>query len=91
MLLATQNKPAETREQLSSEALKCSRADPDISYWTASAYALLGDKEAALEWLERTIDLGFENRELFENDPTLASLYHEDGFKGLMERIATLP
>jgi len=62
-------------------------ADYDIAYWTASAYALLGEKDAAFEWLERAVKLGIEDRVWLENDKTLDSLRDDKRFAELMQSI----
>lgn len=90
MLLAAQDKPAEAREQLSPTALERARADHDIAYWTASAFSLLGERDAAMEWVKQSIDLGMENRKLFEADPAFEGLRDESKFKGLMDRISNM-
>jgi predicted Zn-dependent protease len=89
LLLAFQKRAAEAREQLTPIALERARADHDVAYWAASAYALLDEKEAAMKWLKRSIALGMENRNLFETDPTLAGLHEEHEFKEIMDRIST--
>ena len=90
MLLASQKRAAEAREQLSPTALERARADYDIAYWTAAAYSLLAETAAALKWLELSIDLGMENRRLFETDPAFEGLRDEDKFKELMDRISNV-
>ncbi len=87
IFLAAQNKSKEARENLSESALKNASADYDISYWVASAYALLGETDAAFEWLERTVKLGIEDRDRLENDKTLDNLRDDKRFQDLLQRI----
>ncbi len=47
------------------------------AYNIACCYALLGDKEAALKWLEKAFEIGFRDLELAQTDSDLQSL-HED-------------
>lgn len=70
--------------ELSDRVIEIADADHDIAYWTGSVYALEGDKEKALKWLERAIELGNENREWFESDPNWESLHEDERFKELM-------
>ena len=55
-------------------------ADHDLAYWTAAAYALLGQEERALSWLERSMKLGFEDRKWIENDKCFISLRNFNDF-----------
>jgi serine/threonine protein kinase/tetratricopeptide (TPR) repeat protein len=88
MYLAKQGKIDEAHSQLARpEVEKAADADHDAALWTASAYALLGEKEKALDWLEHTVKLGNENRPWFERAPSLASIREEPRFIKLMENI----
>ncbi|HYP29794.1 MAG TPA: protein kinase [Blastocatellia bacterium] len=51
------------------------RVDQDIAYWLASVYALAGEKDEAIQWLERAISMGNENY------PWLASDANWDGMR----------
>jgi len=54
----------------------------------AHGYAILGDKDKALDWLENAVDHGFINYPFIaEIDPFFVSLRDEDRFKKLLERI----
>ena len=74
------------RAELTDRVLEIADADHDIAYWTASVYALEGEPEKALQWLERAIELGNENRAWFEADPNLSSLRDNERFKELMQK-----
>ncbi|MFL6256561.1 MAG: protein kinase domain-containing protein [Pyrinomonadaceae bacterium] len=75
------------RVQLTEGALRVARANFDVAYWVASAYAMLGDADSAFEWLGRAIDVGNENRRWFESDPHWAPLHEDPRFGELMNRI----
>ena len=63
------------------------RRDFQYSWWVACAYAMLGDADSALDWLENAIELGFLNhRYLGEIDPILAPLRGDPRFQALMAR-----
>jgi TolB-like protein len=54
----------------------------------ATALALLGAKDEALDWLEHAVDSGFVNYPLFsKGDPGLESVRGEARFERLMERV----
>jgi serine/threonine protein kinase/tetratricopeptide (TPR) repeat protein len=54
----------------------------------ASALALIGEKEEALDWLENAVNRGFINYPfLAEKDPWLGSIRGEARFKKLLERV----
>ncbi|HEX8339231.1 MAG TPA: tetratricopeptide repeat protein [Pyrinomonadaceae bacterium] len=76
------------RAELTEGALRVARANFDVAYWVASAYAMLGERDAALEWLGRAIEVGNENRRWFESDPHWESLRDDPRFGELLSRIA---
>jgi len=54
----------------------------------AAFYAVLGDKETAVEWLERAVRNGDERGVWFQRDPLLASIRNEARFKQILDSIA---
>ena len=72
------------RVQLTERVRETAAADHDIAYWLATTYAMLGDRDEAIEWLGRAIDLGNENRTWFESDPSWEPLREDPGFRALM-------
>jgi len=48
----------EARAQLTDEVKKTADTDHDVAYWLASAYAMEGERDEALKWLRRAIELG---------------------------------
>ena len=62
-------------------------ADFDIAYWLASLYALAGDRDEALTWLERAVELGNENFPWFERDPNWDSLRDDPEYQALLARL----
>jgi tetratricopeptide (TPR) repeat protein len=59
--------------------------DGDMSYWLAGIYALLGEKDHSLLWLQRTIDVGNHNYPWFERDKTFDSLRGDPEYQRLMK------
>ncbi len=73
---------------LSPEFLHAVKRDPQYSSFMVDFYALLGDKEKALDWLDNAVNRGFINYPyLNEYDPYLAGIRGEPRFKKLMERV----
>ena len=56
-------------------------------YQIASVYALLGEIDKAMVWLERSADTGFACWPFFQLDPHLASLRREPGFTRLVANL----
>jgi DNA-binding winged helix-turn-helix (wHTH) protein/TolB-like protein/Tfp pilus assembly protein PilF len=59
--------------------------DAEGIYKVAQAYAVIGDKDAALHVLKHSIDGGFFCYPYFVTDPMLASLRNEPGWNKLMD------
>jgi len=73
---------------LTPELLYTVKRDPQYSSFMADFYALLGDKEKALDWLENAASRGFINYPyLNEYDPYLENIRGEPRFKKLMESV----
>jgi TolB-like protein/Tfp pilus assembly protein PilF len=53
----------------------------------ASAYALMGNADSAVTWLQKTADHGMPCYPLFRNDPNLKSLRNDPGYISLMEKL----
>ena len=53
-------------------------------YQIACVYAVLGEKDKAMAWLERSVDTGFACWPFFQVDPHLESLRKEPEFKRLV-------
>jgi non-specific serine/threonine protein kinase len=65
-------------------------AEKDFSYsfWVAEAYALIDDREKALDWLENAVNRGFINYPFLSNyDPFLENIRGEERFKKLMKQV----
>jgi len=75
------------RRELTEGALRVGRANFDVAYWVASAYAMLGERDQAFEWLATAIRVGNENRPWFEADPHWEPLREDPRFAELMSRI----
>ncbi|MGI8670466.1 MAG: protein kinase domain-containing protein [Aridibacter sp.] len=87
IFLARNGQPEKAREQLTPEALSISKADHDMAYWVGAAYAVLGEKDSAFEWLNRAVRLGNENKPLYETDKSLNSIRDDERFRTLLEKL----
>jgi serine/threonine-protein kinase len=79
----------EARAQLTDEVKKTADTDHDVSYWLASAYAMEGERDEALKWLRRAIELGNENRPWFETDKNWDSLRDDPDYQKIISSIST--
>lgn len=72
-------------ERASALLSELTRADKEFSWWLADLHACMGDHEAALRWLEQSVQLGFYNQRFWsEVDPFLAPLRGHPRFEELM-------
>ncbi|HUA16507.1 MAG TPA: protein kinase [Verrucomicrobiae bacterium] len=58
--------------------------DGDAAYWLGGIYALLGDKQNALLWLRRTVELGDMNYPWFQRDKNYDSLRSDPDYQAIM-------
>ena len=79
----------EARAQLTDEVRQTADTDHDVAYWLASAYALEGERDEALWWLRRAIQLGNENKPWFESDKNWESLRDDPEFQRIVASIVT--
>ena len=77
----------EARAQITEEVIKTADTDHDVAYWLASAYALEGEREKALKWLRRAIELGNENKPWFERDKNWDSLRNDAEYQRIVDSI----
>jgi len=54
-------------------------------YNLACAYGLKGDRAAGIEWLEKSVNAGFDDSAKLRDDPDIASLRGEPRFKNIQE------
>jgi Flp pilus assembly protein TadD len=54
-------------------------------YNLACTYALKGDRNLGLEWLDKSVNTGFDNNDKLGEDPDIASLRAEPRFKQIRE------
>src|SRR5215467_2725350 len=81
----------EARAQLTDEVRKTADTDHDVAYWLASAYALEGERDEALKWLRRAVELGNENKPWFLRDKNWDSLRTDPGYQSIVGALPEPP
>jgi DNA-binding winged helix-turn-helix (wHTH) protein/TolB-like protein/Tfp pilus assembly protein PilF len=76
----------DTLEKVEAKINQRGVGDPEASYKIAQAYALLGDKPAALRVFRRSIETGFFSYPYFLTDPLLENLRKDSEFQQLMNK-----
>jgi eukaryotic-like serine/threonine-protein kinase len=61
--------------------------DGDTAYWTGGVYALLGEKEQALTWLRRAVQLGNHNYPWFQRDKNHVKLHGDPEYQRLLAEV----
>ena len=69
-------------------ALAIDPEETTILYNAACTYSLLGEKDQALDLLEKAVRNGYGHKEWLENDPDFASLRDHPRFQALMQRLS---
>ena len=85
---ALQGKKEEALQSATDDLKSVVKEDEFYPIWMAESYALIEEKEEAIDWLEHGISYGFIHYPwLSENDPFLNNIRGEERFKKLMERV----
>ncbi len=72
---------------IDSRAMEIARADQDIAYRLATFYALAGQADEAIGWLERSIAMGNENYPWISGSPNWNALHDDPRFKAILETL----
>jgi superkiller protein 3 len=59
--------------------------DPRAAYNLGRLHASFDEKDQALEWLAKAVELGFDDFKFLKDDPALTSLRDDPRFTGLLE------
>ena len=85
---ALQGEKLKALEYITKELAEAIRMDETLSFYMAEAYALIGEKHEAVNWLEHAVWRGVLNYPyLSQHDPFLANICGELRFQNLMERV----
>lgn len=88
ILLALEGKTAEARAAMDEECLKFAALAPNSALSPAEFFAVIGEPQKALDWLEKAVRIGDERAEWFRRDRLLASLRELPRFKQIEDSIA---
>ncbi|HEX7158006.1 MAG TPA: tetratricopeptide repeat protein [Edaphobacter sp.] len=73
---------------LTPELKEIAGCDPHYAWNIAQCYALLGDTDTAVEWLEKALSKGFINYPMISRwDPILSAVRHTPAYDGLLDRV----
>lgn len=61
--------------------------DGDLAEWIGSVYALLGEKQSALAWLRRAVQVGDHNYPWFQRDKNWDTLRGDPEFQRIMSEV----
>jgi serine/threonine protein kinase/tetratricopeptide (TPR) repeat protein len=78
------------RDKIDPRLLKSRPADVidgDVAYWTGGIHALLGEKEQALAWLRRAVEVGNHNYPWFQRDKNYDSLRGDPGYQRILAEV----
>lgn len=88
LLFALEGKKSEALKRMDDESLKYAA----LALWStlpaAEFFAVLGEPQKALDWLEKAVRSGDERAEWFQRDPLLAGVRSDPRFKQILDSIA---
>jgi serine/threonine-protein kinase len=85
MCLVKKGKIEQARRLIDEQVIGFAEADGDGAFWLGSLWALLGEKGEAIRWLQKAIEIGYENYPWFERNPNLDSLREEPQLRELID------
>ena len=85
---ALQNKKSEALQCVTEEFKRLMKEDELFPIWMAESYALIDEKNEAIDWVENGVKFGFIDYPfLMEYDLFLANIRSEPRFKKLMKQV----
>ena len=87
LLLALEGKTKEALEKMDEESLKYGALAPFAASMVAEFYAVMGDSQKSLDWLERAVRNGDETDAWFRRDPLLAKIRDLPRFQQIIDSI----
>lgn len=88
MSYASEGQRTQALQALDAKLLEFTEAHILGSVAVAEVFAVLDEKDSAVEWLARGVRGGDERLEWFRRDPLLANIRHHSRFKQILESIA---
>jgi Tfp pilus assembly protein PilF len=86
-LLALEGKTREAREKMDGETLAYAALAPWSTSLAAEFYAVTGEPEESLDWLEKAVRNGDERADWFRRDPLLAKVRDLPRFREIIDSI----
>jgi len=87
LLLAHDGKPAAADKELSEDTLKFFALAPFFTLQATEYFAVRGQPEKALEWLDRSVRMGDERAEWFQRNPHLKNIRNHPRFAQIVESV----
>jgi serine/threonine protein kinase/Flp pilus assembly protein TadD len=87
LLLALEGKTKEALEKMDEESLKFGALAPWSTSVVAEFYAIMGDPQKSLDWLEKAVRNGDERDAWFRRDPLLAKVRDLPRFQQIIDSI----
>jgi tetratricopeptide (TPR) repeat protein len=85
---ALKGEKTEALKSITKKTQEIFRNDEMFPIWMAEGFALIDEKDEAIDWLEHGVNWGFINYPfLNEYDPFLENIRKENRFKNLMEKV----
>ncbi len=76
------------RDRITDDLLAWARPDMQYTWHMAQLFAMIGDVDAAMDWLEKSVEIGFGNYAfLAHHDRLLDPIRGDARFAGLLERV----
>jgi serine/threonine-protein kinase len=72
---------------IDNRVIEIARADQDVAYRLATAYALANRNNEAIDWLERSISMGNENYPWVAGNPNWEGMRDDPRFKEILEEL----
>ncbi|MGE0104185.1 MAG: protein kinase [Blastocatellales bacterium] len=85
--LSKQGEHEQARALITDNVRDVAAADHDVAIWLASFYAMENDRDSAVEWVQRAVNLGNENYPLFADNDRLDNLRCDLRFIDLMNEL----
>jgi len=87
LVLALEGKTKEALEKMDEESLKYGALAPIETSTVAEFYAVMGDSQKSLDWLERAVRNGDERDAWFRRDPLLVNVRDLPRFRQIIDSI----
>jgi len=87
LVLALEGKTKEALEKMDEESLKYGALAPIATSTVAEFYAIMGEPQKSLDWLERAVRNGDERDAWFRRDPLLAKIRGLPRFRQIIDSI----